>query len=233
MHVGVGINNCLEPSREDLLKLYRQLWGFFGHRKWWPAESPFEVCVGAVLTQNTSWKNVEKAIQNLRAASALDPKAIHEMNRSELATLLRPSGYYNVKTDRLKSFVRHLMKEHSGDLESFFELPLERLRADLLGIHGVGKETADSIVLYAAAKPIFVVDAYTKRVLLRHGCISEADDYDSIQALFHSLLPSDLELFKDFHAQFVAVGNHFCRKTSKCEQCPLLNFRCGSNDNET
>ncbi len=207
-----------------LMEFYRALHAHFGHRNWWPAKSAFEVCVGAVLTQNTAWKNVAKAIDNLSTASALDARAIYDLPPADLAELIRPAGYYNVKAKRLRNFVKHLVEKHGGDLRSLFALPLEQLRAELLSINGVGKETADSIILYAARKPIFVVDAYTKRVLVQHSLISEEADYDSIQELFHDSLPLDEPLFNDFHAQFVAVGHHYCKKKPLCQECPLQTF---------
>lgn len=206
------------------MAMYRALLGRFGHRNWWPASTRFEVCVGAVLTQNTAWKNVVKAIDNLKAAAALDAHAIHRLPLDELAGLIRPAGYFNVKARRLRNFVDHLVQRHGGDLTSLFASPVDALREELLSINGVGKETADSIVLYAAEKPIFVVDAYTRRVLHRHGIIEEKTDYDTIQRLFHANLPADLELFNDFHEQFVAVGHHFCRRKPHCQGCPLEPF---------
>ncbi len=208
-----------------LMEWYTALRERFGHRNWWPADSPFEVCVGAILTQNTAWKNVVKAIDNLKAAGALDPLRLYEMERSQLAELIRPCGYYNVKAARLQSFVSHLVEKHAGDLDSLFLPQVSALREELLSIHGVGKETADSIILYAAYKPIFVVDAYTKRVLQRHSFMPEDNDYDSVQALFHANLPGNAELFNDLHAQFVAVGHFYCKRTPLCDQCPLGSFR--------
>lgn len=203
---------------------YAALRARFGHRNWWPADTPFEVCVGAVLTQNTAWRNVVKAIDNLKQASALDPIVIYRTPIDELARLIRPAGYYNVKAVRLHNLVAHLVENHQGDLSSLFSAPIESLREELLSIKGVGKETADSIILYASGKPIFVVDAYTKRVLERHGLITERADYDSVQRLFHSSLPLDAALFNDFHAQFVAVGHNYCKKRPSCEICPLQKF---------
>ena len=197
----------------------------FGHRNWWPADSPFEVCVGAILTQNTAWKNVVKSIDNLKAAAALDPMRIYEMDRPQLAELILPCGYYNVKANRLQSFVRHLVEKHAGDLDSLFLPRVEKLREELLSINGIGKETADSIILYAAYKPIFVVDAYTRRVLERHGLVPERSTYDSIQAFFHANLEPSVELFNDFHAQFVAVGHYYCKRTPLCDRCPLGRFK--------
>ncbi len=203
---------------------YAALQARFGHRNWWPADTPFEVCVGAVLTQNTAWKNVVKAIDNLKHASALDPFVIYSLPVNELAQLIRPAGYYNVKAARLRNLIDQLVENHIGDLNSLFLAPVVSLREELLSIKGIGKETADSIILYAASKPIFVVDAYTKRVLERHGLITEKANYDSIQRLFHSNLPLDVALFNDFHAQFVAVGHNYCKKRPLCEICPLQLF---------
>ncbi|MGC8908588.1 MAG: endonuclease III domain-containing protein [Desulfomonilaceae bacterium] len=205
-----------------LLAAYEALRARFGHRKWWPADTPFEMCVGAVLTQNTAWKNVTQAIARLKAAGALDVFAIHGMSQEELAVLIKPSGYYNVKAKRLKSLVRHIVTRHKGELSAMLALPVGELRKELLAINGVGKETADSIILYAANKPIFVVDAYTKRVLARHGLLPPDSDYDAVQEFFHRRLPRDAALFNDYHAQFVAVGKHYCKTKPACEECPLL-----------
>ena len=209
---------------ELLLRYYRALLDRFGPRKWWPAQTPFEVCVGAVLTQNTAWKNVSKAIDNLKAASALDPVTLYQMSHEDLAGLIRPAGYFNVKAKRLKHFMAYLMEEWGGDLHRMFSQSQEHLRSALLEIHGVGKETADSIILYAAGMPIFVVDAYTRRVLQRHALINEKADYDEIQDLFHRNLARDTALFNDFHAQIVAVGHHYCKKKPRCDDCPLREF---------
>jgi len=204
-----------------LMDSYRRLRARFGYRNWWPADSPFEVCVGAILTQNTAWRNVVKAIANLKAASALDSFTIYDLAQADLAEMIRPCGYFNVKAARLKNLVRHVMEKHAGDLDEMFALPQEALRRELLLINGVGKETADSILLYAANKPVFVVDAYTKRVLFRHGMLQGKQDYDSMQEFFHRGLERDLDLFKDFHAQFVAVGHTYCKTKPLCTECPL------------
>ncbi len=211
-------------TRKLLMVYYAELHARFGHRNWWPADSPFEVCVGAILTQNTAWKNVAKAIHNLKETSVLDPCSLYSLPIDDLAQLIRPAGYYNVKAIRLRNFVVHLVENHQGDLGSLFSAPVDSLRSELLSIKGVGKETADSIILYAASKPIFVIDAYTKRVLARHRLISEKADYDTVQHLFHSNLPMDVGLFNDFHAQFVAVGHYYCKRRPLCEQCPLQRF---------
>jgi endonuclease-3 related protein len=171
---------------------------------------------------------VVKAIGNLKAASALDVFALYQLSLAELAELIRPSGYYNVKAKRLKNFIDCVVERHAGDLEGLFSLSVEELRFELLSIKGVGKETADSMVLYAAHKTIFVVDAYTRRILFRHGLIAEDDDYDAIQELFHVILPWDIGLFKDYHAQLVAVGHHYCKRKPLCASCPLLPFLDGN-----
>lgn len=220
-NMGTVKRNPTRTTGELLMEIYVLLRERFGPRNWWPAKSPFEVCVGAVLTQNTAWKNVVKAIDNLKVASSLDPWTIYHLAPEKLAELIRPAGYYNVKARRLRNFVCHLVERHNGELSRLFTAPVAELRADLLSINGIGKETADSMILYAARKPIFVVDAYTKRVLQRHNMVSSAADYDSIQELFHSSLPLDEPLINDFHAQFVAVGHYYCKRQPLCEQCPL------------
>jgi len=212
------------PRGRVLIRYYELMQARFGHRNWWPGDSPFEVCVGAVLTQNTAWTNVAKAIRNLKDASALDPLIIYDKSHEQLAQLIRPAGYYNLKAVRLKNFVSHLVENHAADLSSLFSADVPDLRDELLSIRGVGRETADSMILYAAGKPIFVVDTYTKRILDRHGLADGRADYDSVQGLFHENLPEDVALYNDFHAQFDAVGHHYCKKTPKCGDCPLNIF---------
>jgi endonuclease III related protein len=215
----------LLPKKSVLLnQLYTLSFLHFGHRNWWPADTQFEVCVGAILTQNTAWTNVAKAISNLKSAGALDPRIIAQLPITVLAETIRPAGYYNVKAKRLRNFIDYLASAHDFNLSQWFESDVQHLRSELLTIKGIGKETADSIILYAAKKPIFVVDAYTRRVLFRHNFIAETDEYDEIQNLFHENLKPDLDLFSDFHAQFVAVGHHFCRPKPKCSECPLQRF---------
>jgi len=219
-----GIATGNQDLEKTLLSYYAALLRQFGHRNWWPGETPFEVCVGAILTQNTAWKNVVLAIDNLKAASLLDAWRLHETPHDQLAELIRSAGYFNLKARRLRNFVDHLVQRHEGALLSLFSAPVDELRTELLTINGVGKETADSIILYAAGKPIFVVDAYTRRVFVRHGLISSDDDYDTIQDLFHRNLPTDTALFNDFHAQIVAAGHYYCKRTPACETCPLGSF---------
>lgn len=212
-------------AKDLLLNMYERMREALGNRNWWPADSPFEVCVGAVLTQNTSWRNVAKAIANLKHVGVLDPSAMYESSHEELAALIKSAGYFNVKASRLRNFVNHLVERHEGSLSSLFSSDIEPLREELLSIKGIGKETADSMILYAAYKPIFVVDAYTKRILKRHGFLPEdSEEYDSIQEFFHSRLPEDTDLYNDFHAQFVAVGHSYCKRAPLCGQCPLEMF---------
>ena len=209
--------------RVNLRNYYQRLRAHFGHQHWWPGETPFEICMGAILTQNTAWSNVEKAIANLKRARALSPRVLHAMSEREIAALIRPSGYFNIKARRLKTFIEFLFAEYGGSVTRIVHEDLARLRPKLLAVKGIGPETADSILLYALGKPIFVVDAYTKRVLSRHGLIKPSATYDEIQTLFHaSLYPPRSTFFNDFHAQFVAVGKTFCKsQVALCENCPL------------
>lgn len=206
---------------EFLREIYERLYGSFGPQGWWPAETPFEVFVGAILTQNTAWANVEKAIDRLKGRGALEPHRIMEIPEEELQELLRPTGYYRIKAKRLKEAVKFLIGEFGGSMERMAREPLEELRQKLLRIRGIGPETADSILLYACHKPIFVVDAYTKRILQRHGLIRGNVSYDELQGLFMDHLPKDVELYKEYHALLVRVGKTHCRPKPKCDGCPL------------
>ena len=213
-----------KPTRKALLNIYRTLYRHYGPRHWWPGETPFEVIVGAILTQNTAWKNVERAILNLKKNKILTPEALLKIPRPHLARLIRPAGYFNIKSERLKYFVRFLRASYRGSLRRMFATKLPKLRRELLEVNGIGEETADSILLYAGAKPSFVVDAYTRRVLERHRYLQGDEDYRAIQRIFSSLLPKSLSLYNDFHAQIVEVGKDFCRKTPQCESCPLRRY---------
>jgi len=199
----------------------------FGHQQWWPGETPFEVCVGAILTQNTSWTNVERAIANLKSAGALDARKLFALPETELAQLIRPAGYFNVKAKRLRSFLRVLVDEFNGELPHLFAGDTKTVRARLLDINGIGPETADSLLLYAGGHHSFVVDAYTKRVFSRHHWCSADADYKAMKALCESALARKplserLDYWQDYHAQLVMVGKHYCRKAeSRCEGCPL------------
>ena len=204
-----------------LIQIYTKLFEAYGPRHWWPGETPFEVMVGAILTQNTSWRNVEKAIQRLKAKKVLNVKGIHRLKRTELASLIKSSGYYRIKADRLKAFVNFIVEEYGRSIEKMRRGKLEVLRQEFLHVNGVGPETADSILLYGLKKPIFVVDAYTKRILARHGIISEKASYDEVQKLFMDHLPRDGKLFNEYHALLVHLGKTLCKKIPRCALCPL------------
>jgi endonuclease-3 related protein len=210
------MNHC-----EELLKIYKLLDGYFGDLHWWPAVNPFEVMVGAILTQNTAWTNVEMAIKQLRKRRLLTPAALLRIPEDDLAEIIRASGYYHLKAARLKAFVRFFIDDYSGSIVAMKTERLSVLREKLLGVRGVGPETADSILLYACQKPIFVSDAYTRRIFLRHGLIDEAADYDRIQSLVMASLPNDVNLFNQFHALIVVAAKTFCRKRPECAECPL------------
>lgn len=195
-----------------------------GPQHWWPGETPFEVCVGAILTQNTNWKNVEKAIANLKSSNLLDPKKLLALPDQQLAERIRPAGYFNIKTKRLKSFLQFLVEQYEGDLNQMFNERLEPLREKLLSVKGIGPETADSILLYAGGKPIFVVDAYTKRIFLRHQVVSEEADYHEIQDHFMRHLPDEVSTFNEFHALIVNIGKNWCKTKPDCDHCPWRNY---------
>ncbi len=206
------------------MRMYEAMYERIGPRGWWPGRTRFEVCVGAILTQNTAWRNVKRAIANLKEARALNPVAIRGMDADSLAELIRPSGYYNVKARRLKNFVDMLFDDFGGSLDRLFALPAPELRVKLLSVNGVGMETADSITLYAAKKPVFVADAYTRRIGGRHGLFSPDADYETMRLYFTRRLPEDVALLNEYHALIVAVGNRYCGTTPHCEDCPLMVF---------
>lgn len=211
-----------EPtSRRDLVQIYRKLLGHHGHAGWWPAESPFEVCVGAILTQNTAWANVEKALDALRDRRLLSYRALRPMPAARIAPLIRSSGYFRVKARRLRAFLRFLGREYEGRVEAMRHEEPGSLRRKLLAINGIGRETADSIALYAAGLPLFVVDAYTRRIFARLGRLRGDEGYDEVQRLFMERLPPDPALFNDYHAQIVRLGKEVCRTRPRCGVCPL------------
>jgi len=212
-------------DRVSLRKVYETLHEYFGDLHWWPGDSPFEVIVGAILTQNTAWKNVETAIGRLKAGDLLHPARLRHLADQHLADLIRPAGYFRVKTKRLKAFLQFLYQEYQDDLNALFAEDLWVLRKRLLSVHGIGEETADSILLYAAGKPVFVVDAYTRRMMQRHRFISGKARYADIQTLFMTGLPRSAPLFNQYHALLVNTGKQFCRKQNpKCEIGPLQSF---------
>jgi endonuclease III related protein len=201
--------------------------GHFGHQHWWPGETPFEVCVGAILTQNTSWSNVERAIASLKAVQVLEPGRLFALSESQLAALIRPAGYFNVKARRLRSFLRVLVEEFGGDLERLFAGETAAVRERLLAINGIGPETADSMLLYAGGHHRFVIDAYTRRIFQRHGWCGSNAGYEDLQRLCESALDERprrerLDYWQDCHAQLVIVGKEFCRtRGPRCAECPL------------
>ncbi|MCH8748649.1 endonuclease [Patescibacteria group bacterium] len=206
---------------QKLQDIYRRLMDCYGPQHWWPAEGPFEMIVGAILTQSAAWVNVEKAIANLKAVEALSPKALRQLPLSEVAALIHPCGYYNAKALKLRSFARWLGEHYNDNLDKLWADKIDRLRHQLLSIHGIGEETADSIILYGAGKPIFVIDAYTHRIIDRLGLAPESNDYAAYQALFMHNLPTDSELFQEYHALLVCLAKGVCRRRPLCHKCCL------------
>ena len=206
---------------KTLPDVYDRLLAAYGQQHWWPADEPFEVIVGAILTQSTAWTNVEKAISNLKAANILNPQSLNDIPSEELARLIRPSGYYNAKALKLKAFARQLCSRYDGDLGELFALNASALRRELLSIHGIGEETADSIILYAARQPVFVIDAYTRRIIDRLGIAPAKGGYAAYQAVFAGNLPADENLYNEYHALLVRHGKSVCRKHPRCSDCCL------------
>jgi endonuclease-3 related protein len=209
-----------------LVNIYASLFDHFGPQQWWPGETPLEVLVGAVLTQNTNWVNVSRAIGNLQEENLLSFAALDSLPEAVLAEKIRPSGYFNLKARRLKNLLALIRQEEpAGDLDLFFSRETSTLREKLLSVKGIGPETADSILLYVAQKPVFVVDAYTYRMLTRHGLIGQETDYAEMQELFMDTLPADVKLFNEYHALIVRLGKEYCKKSRpRCQQCPLRQF---------
>ena len=202
-------------------EIYDRLFEFFGPQRWWPGETVEEIIIGAVLTQNTSWKNVEKAIRNLKQNNALSLKAITNLPRQTLAELIKPSGYFNIKEKRLRSVAEYLAPFSGNNFKHLRKSPLADVRRELLNVHGVGRETADSILLYSLERPIFVVDAYTLRFGKRHGLFEEKSAYDEVRILFENALGEDIPKFNEYHALIVMLGKDYCRKRPRCGECPL------------
>ncbi len=205
-----------------LMEVYNRMLAKYGEQRWWPGDSPFEVMVGAVLTQSAAWTNVEKAIANLKNAGVLSPAALREMEQDELAKLVYPSGYYNAKARKLKALAEYLGGRYDDDIEAMATSDAARLREELLAVYGIGEETADDILLYALAKPVFVIDAYTRRVFSRLGLGDIGDSYQKFQSMFAGGLKPDPELFAEYHALIVRLGSEVCKKKPLCEECCLL-----------
>lgn len=218
-------------TNQQLMAIFRRLLDHYGPLRWWPAETPFEVCVGAILTQNTNWSNVEKAIAALKQADILSPQELRAIETYQLATLIRPSGCFNVKSQRLKDFTLWLFTRHDGSLERMFATDWRTLRQELLAVRGIGPETCDSILLYAGGKPTFVVDAYTRRLFHRLGMLAELADYEETRSMFMTNLSADVALFNEYHALIVEQCKQYCLSRPRCAGCPL--FVCCSRPNTT
>jgi endonuclease-3 related protein len=218
------MKDCGKRRAKDLYEIYLTLFNAFGRQRWWPGRTRFEIMAGAVLTQNTAWSNVKKAIKNLRSAGLLDLKALSGVPPHKLHILIKPSGYYRIKSIRLKSLVEFLNNKYQGNLDRFFSEPLETAREKLLSVKGIGPETADSILLYAGKKPVFVVDAYTRRIFEHSGILQPGATYESIQRLFMQNLPYDVNLYNEYHALIVRLGKDICRTKPRCNICPFNNY---------
>ncbi len=212
-------------AQRQLATFFDALFAAHGPQRWWPGRTRFEIIAGAILVQNTAWTNAARAIANLRAASLLTPSAIEKVSPARLARLIRPSGYFRQKARKLKAFARFLRESHRGSLARMFRTPTAQLREQLLQVHGIGPETADSILLYAGNHPVFVVDAYTRRILLRHGLAHGKESYETVRGLFEQSLPNDPRLFNEYHALIVHTGKHHCRNRAPvCSTCALRPF---------
>ena len=210
----------------SLLKIYDALFARFGPRHWWPADTRIEIIIGAILTQNTAWANVEKAVRNLKKEKALSVAGLSRIPEKKLAGLIRPSGYYNIKADRIKNFLNFLNVSYDGSIDRMFRTDICKLREELLKVKGIGRETADSILLYAGNKPLFVIDAYTKRLLSRHSFVGADAGYEEMQELFMKNLPQDTVLFNEFHALIVELGKTTCKsKKPLCSICPIKHIK--------
>ena len=214
-----------------LITVYKSLYRTFGPQHWWPAKTKFEIIVGAILTQQTTWKNVEKAIKNLRENRLLTIKSLANAPLKKIEELVQPAGYYHQKSKRLREISTYFLNHYQGNLNKFFKKRTKNLREELLALRGIGKETADSILLYAGEKRIFVVDAYTRRILSRLGLL-QADDYDRIRMFFENNLPEKIKIYQEFHALLVKLGKEFCKRKPLCKLCPLNGLcpRCHSRN---
>jgi len=217
--------SSLEKEAQALQTAFQLMFRHFGPCHWWPAETPWEVMVGAILTQNTAWKNVTRAIQCLKERQALDSQAIIHLPQEELAQIIRPAGYFKQKAKKLKALAEFLHRHYGGSIEAMSQEPISTLRPKLLSVFGIGPETADSILLYALQKPIFVVDAYTRRIGSRHGFFPENYTYHQIQEFFTRRLPQEVAYYNEYHALIVYTGKTYCRRQPRCSGCPLENFR--------
>lgn len=204
-----------------LMEIYELLYDHYGPQHWWPGEQCDEIIIGAILTQNTNWQNVEKAINNLKNTNCLSLDKLHALALEDFAQLIRPAGYYNIKAKRIKNFLDWLFDNYNGDLQTLENLNTDTLREELLTVKGIGKETADSILLYAFERPIFVIDRYTWRIMSRHRLIDSDIDYEELQGLFERNLPRNETLFNEYHALLVRLGKEHCKSKANCAKCPL------------
>jgi len=217
----IRIMSKVKTRKPPLREIYLRLFAECGPQHWWPGRTRLEIIVGAILTQNTAWTNVEKAIRRLRKARALNLRRLNAADLKTLAEWIRPAGYFNVKARRLRAFTQMMFDRFGGDLHRLFALETHSLREILLGVNGIGPETADSILLYAGGRPVFVVDAYTRRFMMRHGWIGAEATYDGISRIFTGRLSRDAELYNEYHALIVALGKNLCRPKPRCAECPL------------
>ncbi|MHB8171018.1 MAG: endonuclease III domain-containing protein [Thermincolia bacterium] len=212
----------MEKEAVFLMDVYRRLYNYFGPRGWWPGETPLEVVIGAILTQSVAWRNVEKAITNLKEANLLSIEALATVDQEKLESLIVPTRYYKAKARKIKVFIQHLIECHQGKLDSIFQGEMEDVRCEVLSLWGVGPETADSILLYAGNQPTFVVDAYTRRIFHRLGIFREDIGYEPMREYFMRRLPRDISLYNEYHALIVALGNQVCGASRlSCQLCPL------------
>jgi len=218
-------------TEDILINIYQKLYSSIGPRGWWPAESTFEIVIGAILTQNTSWKNVKKAVSNLKRENLLSPQILFNTDTKVIAEIIKSSGYYNQKAKKVKNFLEYF-KLFDFSFERMAERDLEELREQLIKINGIGEETADSILLYALDKPVFVIDAYTKRIFSRLGFISENIKYSDLQRLFTEHLKKDTPLFNEYHALIDYLAHFICRKKPECQRCVLNDECCYYNDSK-
>jgi len=222
----VSIPQIPERGEADysILNLYNRLLSHFGPQGWWPGETEFEIMIGAILTQNTSWRNVEKAISALKRNNLLNPEALSRISVNELSTLIHSSGFFRIKAERLSCFVKYLMERYKGDVGRMRKMDTDTLRKELLKVKGIGPETADSILLYALNRPVFVVDSYTRRVFSRHNYFYKRERYEKIQEFFIKNLPKDPRIYNEYHALIVRLGKTYCRKRPLCKECPLNEY---------
>ena len=214
---------------KKIKNIYKKLFFSLGPQGWWPAEGPFEIMIGAILTQNTNWKNVERAINNLKKKRLLNPLSLRHISKERLACLIKPAGYFNIKANRLKNFLDFFFNFYQGKIKNMLPVNIQILRRQLLNIKGIGPETADSILLYALGKPIFVIDAYTKRIFVRLGMVKEKASYDAVQNFFMERLEKNTKLYNEYHALLVRLGKEYCLKRNpKCYLCPLKELKCAN-----